>query len=97
MHTSTKDAVRAVSRLDEHALLARGEHVNINGTVWSLEDLRRSVARNLSEIYGRTGFTVRRGIEYETVRGMLIALGASSLTLDHAKPITRMIRDDFTL
>lgn len=97
MHTSTKDAARAVLRLDAHSLLARGEHVNIDGVVWSLEDLRRAVARNLGEIYGRMSMTACRGIETSTVRGMMLALGASSLTLDHAKPIARMIRNDFSL
>lgn len=100
MNTVVKDSARAVTRLDENALLDAGDVVSIDGQSWMLEDLLGAVARNVGGQYVRVvgGLGAARGIKKSDVTGMLIGLGASSLTVDrHSARIASMIRKDYTL
>lgn len=96
---TVKDSARAVSRLDEYGVTDKTTRVNFDGQWFTPDELLHAVARNLGYQYARCvgGMTPCRGIKASDVRGMLIGLGASSVTLDHSAKIARIIRTDYTL
>ena len=88
---TVKDVARAVTRLDEHADTPERGSVNIGGNDWTREELRQSVADNISFVIGGT---VRLGnITKRDAAIILASAGASPFTIEqHARAIAAMLR-----
>lgn len=88
-----KDASRTIARLDEFAAAQPGDVLTIDGTNWTGEDLRISVAEQLAEVIRHT---VRiHKVTRRDAALMMAAHGASQFTIEqHARAIAAKIRSD---